>query len=104
MVSLSNHSPLPQGRGAGGEGIPQTAHPELAPGRQAEANRAGLLALTRPGGLGDFKVLVQGKNVGQPKLWGFEPSPSVGELIETLPLPLLTDRHISLPDAWRPSF
>ena len=77
-----------------------SAPPELVAGRQAEANRAGLLALTRPGGLGDFKVLVQGKNVGQPKLWGFEPSPSVGELIETLPVPLLTGRHISLPNAW----
>ena len=27
------------------------------------ANRAGILALTRPGGLGDFKVLVQGKGL-----------------------------------------
>ena len=77
-----------------------SAHPEFVARRQAEANRAGLLSLARPGGLGDFKVLAQGKNVGQPKLWGVEPSPSVGELIETLPLPLLTDRHISLPNAW----
>ena len=77
-----------------------SAPPELVAGRQAEANRAGLLALTRPGGLGDFKVLVQGKNVGQPKLWGVEPSPSVGELIDSLPVPLLTDRHISLPKGW----
>ena len=66
----------------------------------AAANRAGLTALARPGGLGDFQVLAQGKNVGHSKLWGFEPSPDRAELTESLPVPLLTDRHISLPTGW----
>ena len=71
----------------------------LPPG-PAQANHAGLSALARPGGLGDFQVLAQGKNVGRPKLWGLEPSPSVGELADAMPLPLLTRRHLSLPNAW----
>ena len=66
----------------------------------AAANRAGLTALARPGGLGDFQVLAQVKNVGHPKLWGFEPSSAGAELAESLPVPLLTDRHISLPTGW----
>ena len=90
----------------------------------AEANRAGLAALARSGGLGDFRALVQGKNVGngnvgngnvgnsveinsgigpgRPTLWGFGQAPAAQalELAETLPVPLLTDRHIALPDAW----
>lgn len=69
------------------------------PQRQAEANRAGLLALARSGGLGDFKVLAQGKNVGRSALWGFEPGPAT-ELAGSLPVPLLTDRHLSLPSGW----
>ena len=66
----------------------------------AAANRAGLTALARPGGLGDFQVLAQGKNVEQPQLWGFEPSSAGAELTESLSVPLLTDRHISLPSGW----
>ena len=38
-----------------------------------QANRTGMLDLARHGGLGDFKVLAQGKDVGRPVLWGFEP-------------------------------
>ena len=64
------------------------------------ANRAGLVALARPGGLGDFQVLAQVKNVGHPKLWGFEPSSAGAELTESLSIPLLTGRHISLPTGW----
>ncbi|MDA0734476.1 MAG: SAM-dependent methyltransferase [Chloroflexi bacterium] len=60
-----------------------------------QANRAGLVDLVRPAGLGDFKVLVQGKNVGRPSLWGFEPAEGLLELIERLDLPLLTPQHIS---------
>ncbi len=70
------------------------------PQRQAGANRAGLLALVRSGGLGDFKVLAQGINVGQPALWGFEPAPAADELAGSLPAPWLTDRHLSLPSGW----
>ena len=69
-----------------------------------QANRAGMLDLARPGGLGDFKVLAQGKGVGQPALWGFgppgEPAPGLvggaAELAERVPVPLLTEQHLSV--------
>jgi len=71
--------------------------------QQTQANRAGILDLARVGGLGDFKVLVQGKNVGKPKLWGFDADPDPGEgpepedgldRPEELPVPLLTADHL----------
>ena len=69
------------------------------------ANRSGLLALARPDGLGDFKVLVQGRNLSlgsdnPSQLWGLSPSPEVRPLVTDLPLPLLSPDHISLPAAW----
>ena len=75
------------------------------PVAEAVANRAGLLALVRPNGLGDFKVLVQGKNLPpqpgeQPRLWGLEASPEIVGLVDVLPLPLLSDSHMSLPQGW----
>jgi len=66
--------------------------------RQLQANRAGILDLARPGGLGDFRVLIQGKGVGIKKLWGLEQSDDCSALFEGLPAPLLTGQHISLPD------
>lgn len=74
------------------------------PQNAAQANRAGMLDLSRPGGLGDFKVLVQGKGVGQPRLWGFndldESGGDAGELadalVKNMPVPLLTSQHLSL--------
>ena len=65
--------------------------------RTIQANRAGLTDLVRPGGLGDFKVLIQSKNVGRPVLWGLKASPQATDLVDDLPVPLLTDHHISLP-------
>jgi SAM-dependent MidA family methyltransferase len=72
--------------------------------KQAQANRPGIVDLVRVGGFGDFKVLVQGKNVGKPKLWGFDPAPDQdqeGDLVEGglarpegLPVPLLTSDHL----------
>jgi len=70
--------------------------------RQVQSNRAGMLDLVRPGGLGDFEVLIQGKNVGSPVLWGLEQSPEATALVESLPVPLLADRHLSLPDGRYP--
>lgn len=76
------------------------------PVAQAVANRAGLLSLTRPEGLGDFKVLVQGKNLPQlpegkpPALWGLETSAEAQTLAAAMPAPLLTSSHISLPQGW----
>jgi hypothetical protein len=52
--------------------------------------------LVKPGGLGDFKMLFQEKNVGAPKLWGVEHSEKVASLVDSLPVPLLTDRHLAL--------
>ncbi len=66
--------------------------------RQMQANRAGIMDLARPGGLGDFKVLIQGKGMGSKRLWGLEPSPEAAALAEGLPAPLLTGQHLSLPN------
>lgn len=75
------------------------------PADQMATNRAGLLALVRPDGLGDFKVLMQGKNLppakgGLPELWGMAPTAAAGNLLREMPLPLLSPRHISLPRGW----
>lgn len=67
------------------------------------ANRAGLLALVNPDGMGNFKALVQGKGVGRPNLWGFMPAAEAATLAETVPFPPLTDRHLSLPSGWPPA-
>ena len=66
--------------------------------RQMLANQAGILDLVKPGGLGDFKMLFQEKNVGAPKLWGVEHSEKVASLANSLSVPLLTDRHLALLD------
>ena len=74
------------------------------PQNAAQANRAGMLDLARPGGLGDFKVLVQGKALGQPQLWGFNDLDESGSearelpdaLVKNMPIPLLTSQHLSL--------
>ena len=62
----------------------------------AQANRSGMLDLARQGGLGDFKVLCQGKGTGRPGLWGFEPSVEATALADRVPVPLLTPQHLSL--------
>ena len=66
------------------------------PQHQADANRAGMVDLVRAGGLGDFKVLVQSKNVEASGLWGLEPSDQALELSEGLPVPLLAAQHLNL--------
>ncbi|PKB65968.1 MAG: hypothetical protein BZY81_08715 [SAR202 cluster bacterium Io17-Chloro-G4] len=88
-------------------GIRQRLRRMNLPQNAAEANRAGMLDLARPGGLGDFKVLAQGKGVGQADLWGFNQSATVDErvsdLVEEMPVPLLTDQHLSLLQGRYPS-
>ncbi len=65
--------------------------------RETDANRMGMLDIARSGGMGDFKVLAQGKGVGQlPPLWGFTPSRELEEVLETLPVPLLSPLHAPL--------
>ena len=71
------------------------------PQNAAQANRAGMVDLVRPGGLGDFKVLAQGRNVGEPELWGFGQTSAaddeVQNLVNNIPVPLLAGQHLSLP-------
>ena len=49
---------------------------------ELDANRMGMLDLARPGGMGDFKVLVQGKDVEQRSLWGLGGDEQATELAE----------------------
>ena len=66
------------------------------PQRSAHTWRMGVRELAKPDGLGDFKVLVQGKNVGRPDLWGFAGSEKATALIESMPLPIPAPQHINL--------
>ena len=69
----------------------------------AQANRAGMLDLARPGGLGDFKVVAQAKGVDRPDLWGFKPSIEVSARADQVPVPLLTPQHLSLLESRYPA-
>ena len=95
-------------RNLGFDGLRRRVTSTPLPVDQGVANRAGLLSLTRPDGLGDFKALIQGKNVPRmpddkpPALWGLESSPEALALAAQLPVPLLTSDHISLPQGWPP--
>ena len=64
--------------------------------REVDANRMGILDLARSGGMGDFKVLVQGKDVGSPSLWGLEASPEAESILQQLPIPLRSAGHTPL--------
>ena len=61
-----------------------------------EANSMGMLDLAKAGGMGDFKVLVQGKKVGAPSLWGIDGSEEAAGILDSLPLPLRSESHIPL--------
>ena len=67
--------------------------PGSLPQRQRDANRMGMLEIARPGGMGDFRVLAQGKGVGIAPLWGFQPFSESGDALQGLPAPLLGGRH-----------
>ena len=70
--------------------------PPAGPPRLAQSSRAGMRELEKPGGLGDFKVMAQGKNVGSPELWGFHLSEGPLELMAQLPPIMPTADHIDL--------
>ena len=70
--------------------------PPVGSPRQAQASRVGMLELAKPGGLGDFKVLAQGKNAGKPELWGFHVSGKATDLTELMPTPSSTPEHLDL--------
>ena len=59
-------------------------------------NRFSMLNLVSPEGFGEFKVLIQGKNVSNVELWcrklGFEEMP----ILRELPIPMLTESHMPL--------
>ena len=63
---------------------------------EVQANRAGMVDLARPGGLGDFRALALSKNVESPNLWGFRDGSELMPPLEGLPTPLLTPQHLSL--------
>lgn len=63
---------------------------------QRDSNRMGMLDLMRPGGLGDFKVLVQCKNAPGYPLWGVHGGKDLVSLADDLPIPLLSDIHMPL--------
>ena len=69
-----------------------------------DANRMGMLQLIRPNGMGDFKVLIQGKGVRDVPLWGLQPSAELENLVQCINPPLLTDRHMPLLQGRYPSY
>ncbi len=70
--------------------------PPVGSPQRAQASRAGMRELAKPGGLGDFKVMAQGKNAGKPELWGFHPSERAAGLAAQLPAPLPAPEHLDL--------
>ena len=71
--------------------------------RERDANRMGMLELARPGGMGDFKVLVQRKSVAVPCVTGVQgASNEWRDRVNNLPLPLLGNEHLSLMEAKYP--
>ena len=70
--------------------------PPIGAPRQAQASRVGMRELAKPSGLGDFKVMVQGKNVGKPELWGFSPSEQARDMAAQIPPPIPTPDHLDL--------
>ena len=70
--------------------------PPAGPPRSVQAACVALRELAKPGGLGDFKVMAQGKNVGAADLWGFRRSESAAELASRMPVPLASSEHLDL--------
>ena len=64
--------------------------------RVVQGNRLGMQDIIKPEGFGGFRVLAQGKGVGSPSLWGFEPSAELEDMLTGLPVPLLTPLHMPL--------
>ena len=77
-------------------GLPELIERGSGTRREIQANRTGLLELVKPGGLGDFKVLVQAKNAGQPSLWGLDGDEAARELVGKLSPPQVTPDHLDL--------
>ena len=52
--------------------------------------------LIKPDGLGAFRVMALGKNLGRPELWGFNSAEEPSELAGQMPLPVPSEEHIDL--------
>lgn len=64
---------------------------------QRDINRMAMLELTRQNGLGNFKVLIQSKNLIQPKITAITGNNvQLKNRLSKLPLPLLEQDHINL--------
>ena len=89
LEALASQSRAGEGYGSGA--LPRQAY---------LANRMGMQELLQPEGLGNFKVMVQGKGVSSDDLWGFaSDNPRQAQLqrdLATLHVPLLTSTHTPL--------
>ena len=65
--------------------------------RQAQSWLTGMRELAKPGGLGDFRVMAQGKGIGMTtELWGFHPSEDAAQMAGQMPSLLPTPDHLDL--------
>ena len=72
-------------------------HSEDLGQRERDANRMAMLELARPGGMGDFKVLAQGKGTAGHRLSGvYGASEEWRQRVRGLPLPRLSGQHVDL--------
>ena len=65
-------------------------------------NRFGLNSLVDIVGLGKFKVLIQGKNLGDYAIWASEPDPHMSSIVSNLPFPFMQEGHMPLLDGRYP--
>lgn len=66
------------------------------PPRPSQSGRMAMRELVKAEGLGAFRVMALGKNVGHPKLWGIHSSREPAELTGQMPVPAPTDSHVDL--------
>ena len=62
---------------------------------EKDANRMGMLDLIRPEGMGDFKMLIQQKDPSAGLLWCETPDNNLKDVLQGLPLQLMTESHVS---------
>lgn len=76
------------------------------PQREYYANQMAMHNLVSPEGIGDFKVLIQSKNVKADSLYCFTPDNDLIKKImdKDIPVPLLKPRHLSLLQASYPAY
>ena len=81
----------------------ESLHSEGLAQRERDANRMAMLELARPGGMGDFNVLVQRKGIACHRLSGVHGAfQEWGQRVRELPLPRLSGQHVDLLSARYP--